>query len=52
MSDIDGQFRIEIPHEYPIQIQLSSIGFKPEMLELKEAPNKPLRILLNPTSQQ
>ena len=52
MSDIDGQFTLELPNGFPATIQCSSLGFKKEILQFNEAPNSKLRIEMRPSSLQ
>lgn len=52
MSNIDGQFTLDLPNGFPATIQCSSLGFKKEMRQLNEAPNSKLRIEMRPSSLQ
>jgi hypothetical protein len=50
MSDIDGQFTLDLPNGFPATIQCSSLGFKKEVRQFNEAPNSKLRIEMRPSS--
>ena len=50
MSDIDGQFSLDLPNGFPASIQCSSLGFKKEVRQFNEAPNSKLRIEMRPSS--
>ena len=52
MSDIDGQFSLDLPNGFPATIQCSSLGFKKEARQFNDAPNSKLRIEMRPSSLQ
>jgi hypothetical protein len=52
MSDIDGQFSLDLPNSFPATVQCSSLGFKKEIIQLNEEPKSKLRIEMRPSSLQ
>lgn len=52
MSDIDGQFTLDLPNGFPATIECSSLGFKKEVRQFNEAPNSKLCIEMRPSSMQ
>ena len=52
MSDIDGQFSLDLPNGFPATIQCSSLGFKKEVRQFKESPSSKLLFEMRPSSLQ
>ncbi len=46
VSDISGHFSLQIPLSFPLQIEISALGFLSEKIQLHQKPESPLLIVL------
>lgn len=47
VSDINGTFSLPAPGKLPVTVQISSIGYKSQEIEIYEVPDEPLEVFLN-----
>ncbi|MBX2965498.1 MAG: TonB-dependent receptor [Cyclobacteriaceae bacterium] len=46
IADDNGQFTIALPKAFPFPLRISSVGFKPQEIQIRERANVPLEIVL------